>query len=288
MNTNTATKKFDIVIIGDLSKDKIVIGKRVSTQPGGAVLYGSIPIAEISKVAVITKLAKKDLSLLNEMKKIGVRIFPVLSSKTTEFENIYPDPDNLDKRIQRVNAIADPFKIQDIPEIEVKAIHVTPLTAGIINLRIIKNLAKRARFISLDVQGFLKRPSGSGGVVLGYWPDKKQILSYVDILKTDKVEAEFLTKNKDLKQAAEILASYGPKEILITSSKGLLVYTHGKFFKAPFKPKKIRGRTGRGDTCTAAYLAKRIKASPQEATRFAARLTSLKLETSGPLKYPQT
>lgn len=285
MNINTATKKFDIAIIGDLSKDKIVIGEKVFTRTGGSVLYGSIPIAKISKVAVITKLAKKDLPLLNEMRKAGVRVFPVFSTKTTEFENIYPDPNNLDKRIQRVKNLADPFKVKDLPEIETKIFHITPLVRGIINLRIIKILAQQAK-ISLDVQGFIRKPKDDGSIASVNWLEKRKIFPYVDILKTDRSEAEFLTKEKNMYKAAEILASYGPKEILITSHKGLLVYAHGKFFKAPFNPEKIKGRTGRGDTCIATYLAKRIKSSPQEATRFAAHITSLKMEKPGPLKYP--
>ncbi|MDA2921838.1 PfkB family carbohydrate kinase [Patescibacteria group bacterium AH-259-L07] len=286
MNTNITTKKFDIVIIGDITEDTIVIGEKVSTRPGGAVLYGSIPIARIVNVAVITKLAQKDSYLLHEMKKAGVSVFSIPSTKTTEFENIYPDPNNLDERIQRVKSITEPFKVQDIPKIKAKAIHVAPLTTGVINLSIIKNLAKRARFISLEVQGFIRKPKSDGSTVSVNWLKKREILSYVDILKTDRIEAEFLTKKENIREASQILASYGPQEILITSSKGLLVYAHGKFFKAPFTPRRVRGRTGRGDTCIAGYLAQRITSSPEKATRFAARLTSLKLETPGPLKYP--
>jgi len=44
----------------------------------------------------------------------------------------------------------------------------------------------------------------------------------------------------------------------------------------------MKGRTGRGDTCTATYLGKRLTASPAEATVWAAALTSLKMETEGP------
>ena len=44
----------------------------------------------------------------------------------------------------------------------------------------------------------------------------------------------------------------------------------------------MRGRTGRGDTCTSAYLGKRLTASPAEATIWAAALTSLKMEAEGP------
>ena len=62
----------------------------------------------------------------------------------------------------------------------------------------------------------------------------------------------------------------------------MLVYADGHFHAAPFWAREMKGRTGRGDTCTAAYLGKRLTASPAEATLWAAALTSLKMEAVGP------
>jgi sugar/nucleoside kinase (ribokinase family) len=56
----------------------------------------------------------------------------------------------------------------------------------------------------------------------------------------------------------------------------------GKIYQAPFTPRSLAGRTGRGDTCFASYLGKRLSVSPQEATRFAAAITTLKQERPGP------
>jgi sugar/nucleoside kinase (ribokinase family) len=80
------------------------------------------------------------------------------------------------------------------------------------------------------------------------------------------------------------LADWGPKEIVLTHRHGLLVYAEEQFFEAPFCPRKLVGRSGRGDTCVASYVAKRLTASPQEATIWAAALTSLKMEAEGPIK----
>ena len=44
----------------------------------------------------------------------------------------------------------------------------------------------------------------------------------------------------------------------------------------------LSGRTGRGDTCMASYLARRLREGPEESLRFAAALTSMKLEQAGP------
>jgi sugar/nucleoside kinase (ribokinase family) len=115
------------------------------------------------------------------------------------------------------------------------------------------------------------------------WPEKLEVLSQIDILKTDAVEAEKLTGKTDIKAAARMLAGSGPKEIVVTQSQGVLVFAGGQFHEAPFCPQKLVGRSGRGDTCIGSYVCKRLSASPQEATIWAAAVTSLKMEADGPI-----
>ena len=58
-----------------------------------------------------------------------------------------------------------------------------------------------------------------------------------------------------------------------------------RLFFAPFLARDIRGRVGLGDTCTAAYVHARLNGMAlEDAVRFAAAATSLKLEHQGPLK----
>jgi len=121
-------------------------------------------------------------------------------------------------------------------------------------------------------------------LVLRDWSKKEEGLSYVNFLKLDSAEAEVLTGKTDLVEAAQELAAYGPREIVLTHAQGVLVYADRRFYQAPFTPREIKGRTGRGDTCFAAYLGKRLKASPEEACRFAAAVASLKMEKPGPFK----
>jgi sugar/nucleoside kinase (ribokinase family) len=106
----------------------------------------------------------------------------------------------------------------------------------------------------------------------------------IDILKTDAVEAEFLTGTADIREAAQRLAALGPKEIVLTHKDGLLVLADGRYYEAPFKPVELRGRSGRGDTCVGSYASRRIGADPAGSTRWAAALTSLKLEAEGVIR----
>jgi len=88
----------------------------------------------------------------------------------------------------------------------------------------------------------------------------------------------------DLHDAAYALHAMGPKEIVLTQSSGVTVYTDGKFFEAPFTPRSLAGRTGRGDTCFCTYIAKRIKEDPLTACQWAGVVTTLKQEKPGPWK----
>ena len=101
-----------------------------------------------------------------------------------------------------------------------------------------------------------------------------------------RAEAELLTGQTDMQAAARQLASYGPSEVVVTHSSGVTVYAEGQIYEAPFTPRSLAGRTGRGDTCFATYIGKRLSASPEEACRFAAAVTTLKQEQPGPWRGP--
>ena len=111
-------------------------------------------------------------------------------------------------------------------------------------------------------------------------------MRHITYLKVDRAEAEHLTGETDLQPAARKLSEYGPKEIVLTQSSGPLVYAGGEFYTAPFTPRSLAGRTGRGDTCFSAYLGRRLTAGPEEATRWAAAVTTLKQEKPGPWQGP--
>lgn len=55
-------------------------------------------------------------------------------------------------------------------------------------------------------------------------------------------------------------------------------------YEQPFVPSEMRGRCGRGDTCVGSYQWRRLSADAEDSTRWAAELTSLKLEAEGPIQ----
>jgi sugar/nucleoside kinase (ribokinase family) len=154
---------------------------------------------------------------------------------------------------------------------------------GEVPLEVVQVLAGKRSRVALDVQGFV-RVACQGRLAYRAWPQQEDVLALVDILKTDAVEAEMLTGKADMRQAAEILADLGPAEVVLTHKEGLLVCAHGEFHEAGFFPAELVGRSGRGDTCLAAYACKRLEAPPGAATVWAAAVTSLKMEAEGPFR----
>jgi sugar/nucleoside kinase (ribokinase family) len=143
------------------------------------------------------------------------------------------------------------------------------------------------------VQGFV-RVREEGALVFRPWLEMAEGLAQVTYLKVDRAEAELLTGRTDLRVAARQLAACGPREVIVThsgpqaASSGVTVYAgnatgNGRVYEAPFTPRSLAGRTGRGDTCFATYVGKRfLGAPPEEACRFAAAVTTLKQEQPGP------
>jgi sugar/nucleoside kinase (ribokinase family) len=113
-------------------------------------------------------------------------------------------------------------------------------------------------------------------------PEKKEILSMVEFVKLDVMEAKALTGTDFLQDQADMLENWGSSETLITCSEGVLARSMGKTTFAKFTNRSIRGRTGRGDTFSGAYLARRLDHSVEDSLRFAAALTSIKMESTGP------
>lgn len=276
------SQRFDVVLVGHFARDKDVVNGEERNVLGGAVYYGAFPLKLMGiNVAVVTKVAREDLSKLAIFEKEGIPVFVKESLQTTGIKNIYSSK-NPDRRKHYLLGFANPFTEEDLRHLEAKIIHIGALIRGEAPLDLVRSLSKKAD-LSLDVQGFVRVREGNR-LVIKDWEEKEQALPYVKYLKADRVEAETLTGSSDMKSAAKTLAKLGPSEILITHKDGAVLFAQGKFYQAPFSPKFLKGRSGRGDTCIAAYIGKRLSLPAPEALYFAAALTTLKLEKEGPFK----
>jgi sugar/nucleoside kinase (ribokinase family) len=234
------------------------------------------------KVAAITRLSQEDFRVVEELGKLGVDVFVNITPQSTCLRLEYPTS-NVDERILYITSSAGPFMPSEVKDISSKAFVIGASVRGEVSLQVIEALRKKETLISADIQGFI-RIARDGKVVFEEWTEKEKVLSKVDVLKADAVEAELLTGQTDIRVAARMIGDFGPKEIVFTHRDGLLVYDGSHFYEAKFYPKKLIGRSGRGDTCIASYVARRLNSSPSEAMIWAAAVTSLKLEAEGPFR----
>jgi hypothetical protein len=95
---------------------------------------------------------------------------------------------------------------------------------------------RKGGLLCADEQGFVRIVDSGGRLRYERWPEQAEVLGLVDILKTDAVEAEFLTGESDIHRAARALAADGPAEIVLTHRDGLLVLADDRFHEAGFHP----------------------------------------------------
>jgi len=275
-------ERVDVTVIGHLDKTIIVRGDQRTISPGGAVYYGGLVLAWLGlRVAVVTRLAVGDAGLLHDFRRVGAAVYPIFTNETTSIENVLDS--RSDKRTCYQRAFAGTFQPEDLPPVEARLQYVGTVSAGEVDLHFLRAVASRGP-MALDVQGCLRKVR-RGELVTADWPEADQVLPMVRYLKVDDREAFALTGRPDRREAARELAQAGPTEVVLTSQEGVLVLADGEFHEAPFRPRSTEGRTGRGDTCFAAYLGRRLVGDdPSSATKFAAAVTTLKLERPGPFR----
>lgn len=274
---------FDIAFLGHYTQDTIVSAQGRRVVDGGAFNYGSHAAIRMGlKVAAITRLSQADIKVADELKSLGVTVFAKATLHSTCLRLEYPTS-NVDDRVLYVTSSAGPFTVAEVKEISSRAFVVGASIRGEVPLAVLEALREKETMIAVDLQGFL-RVVRDGRLVFQEWPEKEKVLKLVDTVKTDAVEAEYLTGQKDIRIAARQIADLGPKEVVLTHRDGVLVYDGSRFHEAGFYPETLKGRSGRGDTCIASYMARRLSAPPQEAIVWSAALTSLKMDAEGPFR----
>jgi sugar/nucleoside kinase (ribokinase family) len=272
--------RYDLMTIGHFAKDAIVVDGKSESASGGGVYFGAMAARRLGlDVAVVTRLHPDDFALLDELRQAGIDVFATPAAQTSGIENRYRSA-NMERRDCIPTGFAGPFTPQDLPDASARVFVIASIIAGEVDLNLLGLIAKRGP-VALDIQGFV-RVEDCGILEFRPWAQMREGLRHVTFLKVDRAEAEMLTGATDLASAARQLAEYGPKEIVLTESSGVTVLAGGQLFQAPFTPRSLVGRTGRGDTCFHTYLGTRLTASPLEATRLAAAVTTLKQERPGP------
>ncbi len=278
--------RYDLVIFGNYTKDTIVSAAGTRQVDGGGFNYGAHVAAMMGlKTAAVTRLAREDERVITALRALGVDVLPTYTPHSTHMRLYYPSV-SPDERVLTVSQNAGSFTPAQFDGLEARMYVANASTRGEVGLDVILALERTGGRIIIDAQGFVRTIAPDGTLQFDAWPGREEILAHVDILKTDNVEAKALTGLTDIHAAARIMAEWGPKEIVLTHREGILVLAEGRFHEAPWRHERLVGRSGRGDTCIASYVARRLSAPPADAAIWSAAVTSLKMEAEGPIRKP--
>ncbi len=276
---NSPRKRYDLVLVGHVTNDTLVDHGVFTRFTGGGAYFGAFAARRLgARVLVVTKLASADHPLLDGLKQQGVEVLALPSPTTTSIENVIET--DVDHRKVRLISQGAPFLASELPDTDGAVCNLTALFRGEIGGGVIEAAARQGP-VALDLQGFL-RCSDGGSFAFRDWEEKGRYLPLVSFLKADSLESEVTAGTADREEAARILHGLGAREVVITHSSEVIAYDGGRIHRAPFTPRNLSGRTGRGDTCFASYLFWRQDHGIEESIRLAAALTSLKMETPGP------
>lgn len=273
----------ELCCVGHITLDKVVTPKKTIHMPGGTSYYFSHAIKHFDDIdyTLVTALAESEMKTVEDLRAKGIQVQVMPSKHTVYFENIYGE--NQDNRRQRVLAKADPFTVDYLKNINAKIFHLGSLLADDFSLEVVKYLAGKG-LVSIDSQGYLREVRDKDVFAVD-WPEKKEVLKYVHFLKANEHEMEVLTGYTDPINAGKAVHEWGVKEALLTfGSMGSIIYDGSTFHKIPaYIPREVVNATGAGDTYMTGYLYMRAKgADIEESGRFAAAMTTLKIEGIGP------
>jgi sugar/nucleoside kinase (ribokinase family) len=272
---------YDVIYAGNYTKDTIITPQGTRNVDGGGMNYAANVGARLGiNAAIVTRLAKEDQHVVEAIQSAGIDCYPIFSPFSTLMTLEYKTHE-VDNRNLYVKKVAGTIKPEHLKGLQARAIAVSPSLRGEVEPEFFLTIGQITdSILAVDVQGFVRVLRGET-LVYEPWPEMPDVLRHLDILKSDAVEAEFLTGEKNIEKAAVIFASFGAKEIVLTHSDGVLIYADGQHHHFQFHAKSMEGRSGRGDTCMGSYVAKRLSLSPREAGKWAAAATSLKLERHG-------
>jgi sugar/nucleoside kinase (ribokinase family) len=248
---------------------------------GGAVNYSAHAAARLGvKVAVVTHLASEDERVVEKFTQSGIDCLPKYTPVSTCMKLEYPTT-NPDIRTLSVTGTADAITACEVEDLQTRSAVIGSSLRGEVGLDVVQALHEKGILVAADVQGYV-RVLHEHELTYEPWDEMAETLSQVDVLKSDAVEAEYLTGESDIYKAAKAFAAMGPEEIVLTHKEGVLVYVDSEFYDRRFYPQNMSGRSGRGDTCLGTYVSMRLTKSPAEASIWAAAVTSLKMENQGP------
>ena len=116
------TCSFDLVIIGNYTKDTIVSPSGTRNVDGGGFNYGAHVASMMGlKTAAVTRLAREDIRVVDALMRLGVTVFPTYTEHSTVMRLYYPTTD-VDQRVLSVTETAGAFTPDQVKDLEARGL----------------------------------------------------------------------------------------------------------------------------------------------------------------------
>ena len=282
----------EIVVVGHLSRDLIVMPNTRTEALGGSTAYAMLaPSIGAFGAGIVTKVGTDfEDSYYITLRSTGLDLsgFITEGPKSTRFVNKY---DTFGARVQYVEAIAPSIRPEDFTEEHLNAniIHFSPLTSNEIEIECISQARSSFALTSLDVQGYIRLVGKDGMVTPKQWSERDKILGQVDIVKFHEHELFATVPSESELSAANQILNLGPRIVLVTHDRrGSVVYTRNSQIHIPLVLARAQvDTTGCGDTYTIGFLLEYMRSGDvRRAGLFAATCSSFNVESVGPYNMP--
>ena len=282
----------EIVVVGHLSRDLIVMPERSQEALGGGTAYAMLaPALGAFGAGIISKVGADFEDIYRStLHDSGLDLSGLATEgpSSTRFVNEY---DKFGNRTQYVESLAPPILPDDFSDdhLDATIIHFSPLTLHDVDIECIRLSKSSGALVSLDVQGFIRDIDSSKKVIPRIWEERDEVLGLVDVVKLHESELIDIIDAKSELAAASYILSLGPRIVLITHDhRGSIVYTRDSQVEIPLVMAKTQvDTTGCGDTYAIGFLLEYMRsADVKRAGLFAATCSSFNVETLGPYHMP--
>jgi len=281
---------YDIAILGHIVIDEIKRGSYRSRSVGGAATYSTLAAKTYgAKALLVSKIGEdfpEDLLYFLIKREVDLTCVKRVLTPTTKFKLIYEN----DKRTLFLMDRCEPILPDDLckPCLKAKTFHIGSVIDEI-PFSTLKKIQSKNKYISLDVQGYVRKIDETGKVILAEWNEAEDFLKFVNVVHADIYEAKVIAKTDTPSKSAKIFVEMGADIALVTlGEKGSYIGTReGVFYVPAVKPSKIIDSTGAGDVYTVIFtLEYQVSRDVKWAAAVASAAASFVVESPGPTGFP--
>lgn len=276
----------NIVVCGNPTLDELVQEKRARISPGGSALFVSGAADYLgAKVGIMGNIGEDyPSSVLSWLRRHDLDLSRLKKTKgpSTRFRISYRHGS---RRLWLLHAGPSVGSIWKGSRVE--GGHLGPVFNEV-SESLVGSLRKKCGFMSLDIQGFVRKVSRSGEVHV-FRRSLESVLRRCDLVKTSIEEAKLLTASRDHQVILDRFLAKGPDFAVLTlGAKGSLlgIRNFKKFIIPAFPDKSIKDPTGAGDVYAGGWLASYLRTrDPVWAASVGSAFGSLASQRTGLSKF---